>query len=173
MILLLRYSKKNLRKKISQFCWKTSISQFKFCNSCMDSSRFCLEILRFWEVNGCLCLALPQRAVGDLAYDLAAFCIDSGSVRFPILPRILISTSWQYLSWDRHPTTGVPRYRSLISIDSIAHLETWAFCSGENFMYGLRKGRSLALESNARRANTILLALSIVCGLIMADSRGP
>ena len=36
-------------------------------------------------------LALPQRAVGDLAYDLAAFYIDNASVRFAILPHIFTS----------------------------------------------------------------------------------
>ena len=37
-------------------------------------------------------LPLPQRAVGDLAYDLAAFCIDIVSVKFSILPCISTST---------------------------------------------------------------------------------
>ena len=58
--------------------------------------------------------------------------------------------------------------------DSMAYLATWAFCSGENFMYGPREGPEpcFELHSDARRADTFRLALSIACGFTVLD-KGP
>ena len=111
----------------------------------MDSSRLCLEIMWVWRGGWLLCLALPQRAVGDLAYDSAAFCIDSASVGFAILPRI--STSWLHFPWDWRPTAEEPQYRSLIPWlhhvpSNLSRLFEWEL--------HVQAARSLALESDAK-----------------------
>ena len=86
--LAILYNEKNC-----DFAEKQAFRSFNFA--------ICVQIVRvvfrkFFVIgagDGCLCLALHQRAAGDLAYDLAAFCIDSASVGFAMLPCILTSTS--------------------------------------------------------------------------------
>ena len=89
----------------------------------MDSLHLCLEILRFGVVDGCLCLALPQRTVGNLAYNLAAFCIYCTSVgfafRFPPPNSTFLEIDAPLLEY-----LGITR----LLLDSIAYLVTWVFC---------------------------------------------
>ena len=73
----------------------------------------CLEISHFWR-GGCLWSTSFPKSSGWPCYDLGAFCIDSASVGFAILPRISTSTSWLHFPWDRRLTAGELCYHSLI-----------------------------------------------------------
>ena len=73
------------------------------------------------------------------------------------------------------PIAGEPLLGSLdiarLFLDSIACLAIWAVCSSDNFMYRPREGRSIALESGTKIAETFLLSLSIACGLTVPHRR--
>ena len=133
----------------------------------MDSL-FVFRNLAFWRGRLPMVYRSSPKSSGHLANDLAAFCIDSTSVGFAILPCILTSTFWLYFPWDQRLNAGKPRYRSLIPwLHRVP--ATWAVCLGANFIYGPHEGQSLVVESDAKIVDTFLLALSITCGLTVLD----
>ena len=97
--------------------------------------------------------ASSPKSSGQSCYNLVTFCIDIASVGFAILPRISTFTSWLHFPWDQRLTAGELRYRSLIPR---------LHCVPSNLSPLFQ---SLALDSDARIADTFLLALSIACGL--------
>ena len=146
------YSGKFLRKKISWFRWKTSISRFKFCDLYMDSLRLCLEISHFWR-GGWLPLSSsstkssgrPCLRFGSILY----WQCQSDSRYFLIFP----PPDCTFLEIDTLLLESLDIVR--LFLDSIVYIATWAICSSDNFMYRPREGWSLELESGAKIAGTV------------------